>query len=94
MNLHEQLEVANSEIALLRMRVSKLSRDKKELEKKVEWLEQGELIKAMRYNSETIKRVAVSEMKDFAEKLKLKLHNNSASAKIDSFVKEMEENYE
>lgn len=94
MNLHEQLEVANSEIALLRLRASKLSREKKELEKKVEWLEQGELIKAMRYNSETIKRVAVSEMKDFAEKLKLRLYNNSVSAKIDSLVKEMEENYE
>lgn len=92
MNLHEQLEVANSEIALLRMRVSELSRDKKELEKKVEWLEQGELVKAMRYNSKTIKRVAVTEIRHFAEKLKLKLHNNSVSAKIDSLVKETEEN--
>jgi hypothetical protein len=76
------------------MRVGKLSRDKKELEKKVEWLEQGELIKAMRYNSETIKRVAVTEIRHFAEKLKLRLYNNSASAKIDNLIKEMEENYE
>lgn len=94
MNLQQKLETAKSEIDLLRMKVSKLSRDKKELEKKVEWLEQGELVKAMRFNSKTIKRATVTEIRYFAEKLKLELHNNSVSAKIDSLVKEMEENYE